>query len=66
MYPSAADRMHMTSLVARADEPAPAANSPNQDVPWLWIVLAFAVALGILLGWVAWGRRFPPPGQPWR
>jgi len=60
-------RKAMVSVFARAEETPIATSGLGRDVPWLWILVAFGLALGgVFLVWVVWGRRFPPPGQPWR
>jgi hypothetical protein len=53
-------------LVALAEERFIEGEASGRGLPWLWILLAVGLLLGLVVAWVAWGRRIPPPGQPWR
>lgn len=48
-----------------ASDTVSGAGDSSADTPWLWILIAFGLALGVLLAWVSWARRLPPPGEPW-
>ncbi|HZA49356.1 MAG TPA: hypothetical protein VE549_01375 [Myxococcaceae bacterium] len=65
MRPFVAALLAAFSLPALADQRFVEAEASTPALPWLWILLASGALLGVFLVW-AWGRRIPPPAQPWR